>query len=167
MLKPLDKRIRSVRVRCSVNLLLRHAGRVLVAAGIIAVLTVLTERLLAFSVINSGTVWIFWGAAAVLVLLLWLLRQPSRMQVSLLLDDRLRLHERFSTTLALAGSEDPFAGAARNEARQSAGHANLRGHFPIRPPKCWIYAVSTWLIAGLLVLYMPQKDLLGFLRKKE
>ena len=167
MLKPLDKRIRSVRVRCSINLLLRHAGRVLVAAGIIAVMTVLTERLLALSVVNSGTVWSFWGAAAVLVLLLWLFRQPSRMQVSLLLDDRLRLHERFSTTLALAGSEDPFAGAARNEARQSAGHANLRGHFPIRPPKCWIYAVSTWFVAGLLVLYLPQKDLLGFLRKKE
>ncbi|MEA3226998.1 MAG: hypothetical protein U9Q07_13690, partial [Planctomycetota bacterium] len=167
MLKSLDKRIRSAWFRCSVNLLLRHTGRVLIAAGIIAVLTVLTERLLALSVINYRTVLGFWAVVTVTILLLWLLRQPSRMQVSLLLDDRLRLHERFSTTLALADMEDPFADAARNEARESAGHASIRGHFPIKPSKCWIYAVSTWLTVMVLTLFMPQKDLLGFLRKKE
>ena len=167
MLEPLDKRIRSVWFRCTINLLLRHTGRVLIAAGIIAVLTVLTERLLALSVINYSTVLGFWAVVAVTVLLLWLGRQPSRMQVSLLLDDRLRLHERFSTTLALAEMEDPFADAARDEARRSAGHASIRGHFPIRPSKCWIYAVSTWLTVMVLALFLPQKDLLGFLRKKE
>ncbi len=167
MLKPLDKRIRSVWFRCSINLLLRHAGRVLIAAGIIAVLTVLTERLLALSVINDRTILGFWAVAAVTVLLLWLLRQPSRMQVSLLVDERLRLHERFSTTLALANMDNPFANAARDEARRNAGHASIRGHFPIKPSKCWIYAVSTWLTVMVLALFMPQKDLLGFLRKKE
>jgi hypothetical protein len=165
MLKPLDKKIRSAWFRCSINLLLKHAGRVLTAAGIIVVLAVLTERLLAFSVINPSTVLSFWGVVIALVLLLSLLRQPSRMQVSLLLDDRLKLHERFSTTLALADSKDPFAGAARDEARETARHASLQGHFPILPSKCWIYAISTWLIAGALILFMPQKDLLGFLRK--
>jgi hypothetical protein len=168
MLKPLDKRIRSVWFRCSINLLLKHAGRVLIAAGIIVALTVLTERLLALSIIKSMTVWIlFSGMVTALVLLLWLFSQPSRMQVSLLLDDRLRLHERFSTTLVLANSKDPFADAARSEALQSAGHASLKGHFPIRPSRCWIYAVSTWLMVAVLVLYMPQKDLLGFLRKEK
>ena len=167
MLKPLDKRIRSVWFRCSINMLLRHAGRVLIAAGIIAVLTVLTERLLALSVINDRTILGFWAVAAVTVLLLWLLRQPSRMQVSLLVDERLRLHERFSTTLALADMDNPFANAARDEARRNAGHASIRGHFPIKPSKCWIYAVSTWLTVMVLALFMPQKDLLGFLRKKE
>lgn len=167
MLKPLDKRIRSVWLRCSVNLLLRHTGRVLIVAGIIAVLTVLTERLLALSVINDRTILGFWAVAAVTILLLWLLKQPSRMQVSLLLDDRLRLHERFSTTLALSDMENPFAAAARDEARRSAGHASIRGHFPIKPSKCWIYAVSTWLTVVVLAMFLPQKDLLGFLRKKE
>lgn len=167
MLKPLDKRIRSVWFRCSINLLLRHTGRVLIAAGIIAVLTVLTERLLALSVINDRTILGFWAVVAVTVLLLWLLRQPSRMQVSLLLDDRLKLHERFSTTLALADMDNPFAAAARDEARRSAGNASIRGHFPIKPSKCWIYAVSMWLTVMVLALFMPQKDLLGFLRKKE
>ncbi|MHC4567840.1 MAG: hypothetical protein ACYTE3_19010, partial [Planctomycetota bacterium] len=166
MLKPLDKRIRNVRFRCSVNLLLKHTGRVLIAAGVVAVLTVLAERLLALTVITPTTLWGFCAVALVLALTLWLLKQPSRMQASLLLDERLMLQERFSTTLALADMEDPFAQAARNEAYERAGHANIAGHFPIRPSKCWIYAISTWLIV-VLALFLPQKDLLGFLRKRE
>jgi RNA polymerase-interacting CarD/CdnL/TRCF family regulator len=140
---------------------------VLVAAGIIALLTVLTERLLALSVVNYTTVLSFWAVVAVAILLLWLLRQPSRMQVSLLLDDRLRLHERFSTTLAMADVENPFADAARREAHQNAEYAEIRGHFPIRPSKCWIYAVSAWLTVMVCTIFLPQKDLLGFLRRKE
>jgi hypothetical protein len=165
MLEAFEKNLRTVWRRCSINLLLKHAGQVLTAAGIIAVLAVLIERLLALSVINLRTVLSFWAVAIVLILLFWLLKRPRRMQVSLLLDERLRLHERFSTTLALADSEDPFADAARREARDTARRVNVEGHFPILPAKCWIYAVSTWLIAGALVLYMPQKDLLGFFRK--
>ncbi|MHC4435691.1 MAG: hypothetical protein ACYTBS_28090 [Planctomycetota bacterium] len=167
MLKPLDKRIRSVWLRCTINLLLRHTGQVLIGAGLIAVLTVLTERLLALSVINYTTMLGFWIVVTVTILLLWLLRQPSRMQVSLLLDDRLRLHERFSTTLALADMENPFADAARNEALKSAGRASIRGHFPIKPSRCWVYAVSTWLTVMVIAMFLPQKDLLGFLKKKE
>ena len=168
MLETLEKKVRTVWLRCSVNLLLKHAGRVLTAAGIIVVLTVLTDRLLALGIIdsvNSRVILSLGGLVMAVVLLLWLLGQPRRMQVSLLLDERLRLHERFSTTLALAASEDAFAGAARNEARETTRHVSPQRHFPIRPSKCWIYAISAWLIAGALVLFMPQKDLLGFLRK--
>lgn len=169
MRKVLEKKLASVRFRCSINLLLRQTGRVLTIAGIIIVLTILTERLLLpFTVVNLWIFAAFFGVAAVLILLLWLLRQPSRMQASLLLDERLKLHERFSTTLALAGSQDPFAQAARREARGAAEHANLRGHFPIRPSRCWLYATSTWLMAVVLILNpsMLQKDLLGLLKQR-
>lgn len=166
MRKAFEKRLRLVRVRCSVNLLLKQTGLVLTIAGFIAVLSVSAERLLAVSIINYWTVWIFAGAVIALVLLLWLLSQPSRMQASLLLDERLRLHERFSTTLALADSKDPFAQAACSEARQKAQRLNPKGHFPIRPSRCWLCVVSTWLIAAILVLFLPQKDLLGFLKQR-
>lgn len=167
MLKVFEKKLRLVRLRWSVNLLLKQTGRVLTFAGIIAVLGILTERLLGVSVINSGTLLGFVVVVAVLVFLLWLLRQPSRMQTSLLLDERLRLHERFSTTLALADSKEPFANAARTEAHETAQHVNLKGHFPIRPSRCWLYVISTWVIAAALVLFMPQKDLLGLFRKRQ
>jgi hypothetical protein len=167
MLKAFEKKLWLVCLRCSVNLLLKQTGRVLAGAGIIAVLSVLSERLLAVSVINSWTLWGFGGVVAALVFLLWMLRQPSRMQASLLLDERLKLHERFSTTLALADSEYAFANAARTEARETARHVNLQGHFPIRPSRCWLYVISTWVIAVALVLFMPQKDLLGLFRKRQ
>jgi hypothetical protein len=168
MLEALEKKLRSVWLRCSVNLLLTHTGRVLTAAGIIVMLVVLTDRLLALGIIksiNSRAILYFSAAAIMLIFLLWLLKQPSRMQISLLLDERLKLRERFSTTLALAGSDDRFADAARSEARQMAERVDLQGHFPIRPSRCWIYAVSTWVTAAVLISFMPQKDLLGFLRK--
>ena len=165
MLEPFEKNIRRVWVRCSINLLLRHAGHVLTVAGIVAVVIVLAERLLALSLIHSNTVLSFWSVVTIVILLLWLLKQPNRMQVSLLLDDRLGLYERFSTTLAMAASDDPFADAARSEARRTARRVNLKGHFPVRPLRCWMHAVSTWLIAVVLILTLPQKDLLGLLRK--
>ena len=168
MLEALEKKLRITWFRCSINLLLKHTGRVLTATGIIVMLTVLTYRLLALGIIksiNSRMILSFSAAVIVLIFLLWLLKQPSRMQVSLLLDERLKLHERFSTTLALAECDDPFADAARSEAKQKAEQVDLQGHFPIRPPRCWMYAISTWLIASALISFMPQQDLLGFLRK--
>jgi hypothetical protein len=167
MLKPIDKKLKLVRIRCSVNLLLKHLGRVLAATGIVAVLSVLTERLLALGIINRWTIWSLCVTVLAVVVLLWLLKQPSRLQVSLLVDQRLGLRERFSTTLALAGSKDPFADAARNEAYQVAGRVSLRGHFPVRPSRCWLYAAGTWVLAAALFLWMPQKDLRGSIGKRQ
>jgi len=167
MPKALEKKLRVVRFRCSFNLLVEQTGRILATAGIIAVLGVLIERLLALSIVNSWTLWSFSSVVIALIIWLWAFNQPSRMQVSLLLDERLRLHERFSTTLAMAQSEDPFARAACAEARQVAQRISPKGHFPIKASKCWLYAAGTWVIVGILVSFMPQKDLLGFLKKQQ
>jgi microcompartment protein CcmL/EutN len=167
MLKAFEKKIRQVRVRCSVNLLLEEIGRVLTVAGAVAVLAVLTERLLALSVVNTWTLRGFYGLGTVFVLGLWLLRLPSRMQISLLLDERLRLQERFSTALALANSTDPFAQAARAEARETARHLDPRSHFPVMPGRSWGYGSATWLVVLALVLFMPHKDLLGLFRSRQ
>jgi hypothetical protein len=60
MLEPFEKNIRRVWIRCNINLLLRHAGRVLTIAGAAAVMTVLAERLLALSLIRYNTVLRRW-----------------------------------------------------------------------------------------------------------
>lgn len=164
MLKAFDKKLRQVRFRCSVNLLIRWAGRILGAAGIAAVFIVLAERLLAVELINPASAWILFGGAAFWILLLWVVNQPSRVQVSILLDERMKMRERFSTTLAFADSTDPFAEAARNEARQKAENLRPAGHFPIRPSRCWIYALSVWVLAVGLS-FIDQRDLLGYERK--
>ena len=119
--KELQAKIQAVQIRCGVNLLLRQAGRVLAAAGAVAVLALLAERLIAVRLLTAWGIWSFWCAAAIVLLVLWVLSLPSRMAASLLLDERLKLNERVSTTLALAHSDDPFAKAARVEAAVPVG----------------------------------------------
>jgi hypothetical protein len=162
-----EKKLRTVRFRCSFNLLIEQAGRIFAAAGIVAILGVLIERLLALSIVNSWTVWGLSAVVIVLIIALWLFNQPSRMQVSLLLDQRLKLHERFSTTLAMVQSEDCFARAARAEARQVAQCIEPGGYFPIKASRNWGYAAGTWLTVAILAVFMPQKDLLGFLKRQQ
>jgi len=166
MLEAFENKLRNVRFRCSINLLLGWAGRILAAAGIVAVLVVLGRQLFAVDLISTLSIQVFVGGAAFWILLLWVLHQPSRLQASLLLDERLKLRERFSTTLALADSEDPFAEAARQEARKKAEGMDVAGHFPIRPSRCWVYAVGAWVIAGSVLLLVEPRDLLGFMRKQ-
>ena len=167
MKKPFEQNLRKVRLRCSINLLIRYVGWILAGTGMIALLAVLTERLLALDVIFLQTALGFWSFVITLTILLGLLKIPSRMQTSLILDDRLKLHERFSTTLALSDSRDPFADAARIEAHEKARDLNVQSHFPIRFGKSWFLTITTWIIVLGLVLYMPQKDLLGFLRNRD
>ncbi len=165
--KIFQRKVRIARVRCSLNLLLRQAGRVLAVAGGIAILAALAERLLAVTVRMPPTLWAFGVGVGLFILIPWFLRMPNRMQASLLLDERLKLSERFSTTLALAESEDPFAQAARAESLRAVQQADLKGHFPIGLSRSWLYGAGTWLMAIGLLLYMPQKDLFGFLRQRQ
>jgi hypothetical protein len=166
MLKSIEKKLRLVRLRCGINLLLEHAGRVLFAAGVLAAIAVLGERLLALAVISRPTLWGFFGVVALLIPVLWFVKRPNSMQLSLLVDERLELHERFSTVLALSDSEDPFVRAARIEAYETAERIDPRRHFPIQPSRCWFYVLATWLMVAVLVLLLPQKDLFGFLKNR-
>lgn len=165
--KSFRQKVRAVRIRCSINLFLRHAGRVLAAGGGVVALAILVHRLFAVPVLVPWAMWAFWVATAGVILFLWFLGLPSRMQASLLLDERLKLHERFSTTLALANCDDPFARAACAESMQTIQRADLRGHFPIGLSRSWYYGAGIWVVAIGLLLYMPQKDLLGFMKKKD
>jgi hypothetical protein len=167
MLKQFDKIIRIVRIRCSINLLIKYTGWILAGTGIIAILAVLTDRLLALEVITPQSALGFWSFVITLAFLLWLLKIPNRMKISLILDERLRLHERFSTVLSLKHSRDSFADAARSETNQKVKSLNPKKAFPVRPSKSWVYAVALWFVFVILTIFLPQKDLLGFLKKRD
>ena len=167
MLNVFEKNIHKVRVRCSINLLLRYAGQIFIIAGIIAIAAVMIEKLLALSIITTSTLEIFGFVFTVLILAIWLYRQPSKMQVSLLLDERMQLKERFSTNFKMSELQDEFAEAARNEAINKANSLNLKGHFPIKLSRGWAYSSALWLTVIMLSAYMPQKDLLGILSNRE
>jgi len=44
---------------------------------------------------------------------------------------------------------------------------NLRGHFPIGLSRSWYYSAGIWLLVTALFMFMPQKDLLGFMRDRD
>jgi hypothetical protein len=165
--KAFKRKVRAVRIRSALNLLLRQGGWVVLCAAGVTIAAVLVERLLALTILTPVTLGVFAASASLLVVIPWLLKIPTPMQASLLLDERLGLRERFSTTLALAASEDPFAQAARVESSRVIEAADPRKHFPIRPTSTWAYGAALWVIVVALVLFLPQKDLLGLMRRRE
>ena len=166
-LKAFDRRLREVRVRFGVSGLLEHMAWAALVAAVPAAIAVLSRRLLALDLISAQWAWIGLAILGLVSLVLWLWRIPNRMKTALLVDQRLALRERFSTTLALASSDDPFACAARQEAYQAAQGLAVSKAFPIRPSRWWLYAAVGWLVVGLLGLAVPQKDLLGLLKKRQ
>ncbi|HNS21525.1 MAG TPA: hypothetical protein PKH24_13560 [Sedimentisphaerales bacterium] len=165
--KAIQRKVRAVQIRCGVNLLLRQAGRVLAVAGAVAALAVLADRLASLRTLTAWGIWSFWSLAAIVILALWVLMLPTRMEASLLLDERLKLSERFSTTLAFAQSDDPFAKAARAESLRVMEQAKLAGHFPIMLSRSWAYGAGVWAATVAMVFLLPQYDLFGFARDRQ
>ena len=161
------KRLREVRRRCSANLLLEQLAKVGTGCALFALPAILIERLFALHVWRPELGYGLAVAFGLGVLGLWLAKLPSPRRVSLILDERLRFRDRFSTTLALAHSEDPFAQAARDEAHQALEACRVGSHFPIRPTRSWRWTAGTWCLVLVLVLSLPQQDLLGFLRREQ
>lgn len=167
MRRAFEKKLLNIRLRFGFNLMLEQLGQVLIAAGAAVALAVVVERILAVDVI---TAWALWGLAGLVVVsagLLWFIRQPGLMRVAIIADDRLNFSERFSTALAMADNDDPFAKAAVAEAHHAAERADLKGCFPVRPSRNWLIAAAVWALAGGVFLLMPTVDLLGYMRQQK
>ena len=156
-----DRKLRQVWLRCHANLLLDELALALTGAGVIAAIAVFAERLLATGAMRPWMLPGLLGAAAATAMAVWLRRRPSLMAVAVLIDDRLNLRERFSTALALAESPDPFAVAACAEARQRALRLDVKGKFGLRLSRRWLYSLSSWIVAGAVVLFLPTLDVFG------
>ena len=166
MNQALERKLRAIRLRCGLNVLLTHAAVILAIAGALAAAALLGERLFSVTVVRLWSICALGGAVAVAVAAFSWLKMPGRMQVAVLVDDRLAFRERFSTTLAVASSEDPFAVAATREAHQAAEKLNVKGRFPVRPSGHWLATVATWLIAVGVFAFMPEMDVLGYMARQ-
>ena len=158
--------LRRARMRWGLNLLLQHAAVGLLAAGLAVALAVAAERMMAVTVVNVWTVAALGGVVVLATVGWWYLTFPSRMRVAVMVDERLGMRERFSTTLALAGSTDPFAEAARSEARDRAAGLRLRERFPIRLSRRWALTATAWGVAAAVIAFLPAMDLLGSLAQR-
>jgi hypothetical protein len=161
------KKLRQARVRCALDVLLAQVTWVGLGMGVLALIGLLIQRLL------SVTTWQPWvgyaaaGVAGALVLALCWIKLPRRLQVSLLLDERLGLNERFSTALALEASDDPFVQCAREEALAAVQTVQPSQCIAIRPGSAWWGTLLTWVVFVTVFFFLPQRDLLGLNEKKE
>ncbi len=162
-----NKKLRQARVRCALDVVLRQIMWVGLGAGGIALLAVLIERLLALELMLKGAIYTYAGMTGTLVLILCWIKLPKRMQVGLLLDERLGLHERVSTALALEAVDDPFVRCAREEALEAVRGIRPEQCIPIRAARPWWGTLLIWMVFGGVFLWLPQKDLLGLNEKKE
>ncbi len=141
-----NKKLRQARVRCALDVVLRQIMWVGLGAGGIALLAVLIERLLALEVMLKEVIYAYAAIAGGLILILCWIRRPKRMQVSLLLDERLGLHERLSTALALEAVDDPFVHCAREEALERVQGVKPAQCIPIRAARPWWGTLLIWAV---------------------
>jgi len=167
MKRDFEHALRRARVRCGLNLLVALGAPVLTAAGLVALVLVLLERLLGIQTIQAHTAYGLAAGSCAALAALWWLRRPRRMEVAVLVDERLGLKERFSSCLALADRDDPFARAACAEARRRAREVTVAEHFPIRLDRHWAIAAVVWAVAAGIGLWLPQQDWLGRLRAEQ
>jgi len=167
MRETLYKRLRDAGMRHGTNLLLKYLGAALLCAGTVAAVAVAVERALGLEWFRAWHAGALAGAAAVTAGVLGFLKRPNRLEVAVLVDDRLKLRERFSTAVALADSDDPFARAAVADACDRAESVLVGRHFPVRPSRRWLYAAGSWAAAVTLFLAMPTLDLFGHAEERK
>ena len=153
--------LRRARRRRVAGLLLGGLGDVLLVAGAAAAVAVVCERALGVRLITLPYAAAMAACGAAAIGLIWLLKRPTKAEVALLVDERVALRERFSTTLAMAASADPFAAAAREECYARAEKVDVSPHFPVRPGWRWAWTAGAWAAAGAAFLLMPTLDLFG------
>ncbi len=155
------KRLRQAARRRHVQVLLDAAATAAVVAGAGGVAAVAVEKVFGLHAPPVGLAAALAGPAVLYVLLRGWQDRPRPMSVALEIDQRLALRERFSTTLALAARDDPFAEAARAETYARAARLDLRGHFPLRFARRWAAAFALVLLAWVAGRTVPSLDLLG------
>jgi hypothetical protein len=156
-----NSRIHQARRRISVNLVLSGLSAALLVAAIAAAVVVLLQKTVAVTVPPYPLAGSLAGVVILWTLVTWYVHRPTVPQAALAIDERMALRERFSTALALAKSEDPFAVAAREDTYRHAAGLKVGRDFPVTVGRRWIHTGSTWGIVGLVFLLMPNLDLLG------
>ena len=167
MQKEISKKIRVARFRLALNELIEIVRYLLLFAVVVAIGAVFTQKLLAVDVPVAILASVVSGICVFSAIIWLIIRIPSKEKVSLLIDKRLRLKERMISLMAFENSDDLFAKATCQEAKEKINNENLHGHFPVQFSKKWYYSAALWTVTVLLVAFLPQYDLLGYLQKEE
>jgi hypothetical protein len=130
--------------------------------AVVVMVAIIIGRVLQYYVPHAQ--WVLLGAAgvaAIVAIVIGVLRRPGSLHAAVMIDERLELKEKFSTALHLRGVNDPFAVAAVRDAEMTANSVSLANRFPISFPRSGIYTVCAVLAALCLWAWLPEMDLAG------
>ena len=156
----LDRQIAAVRTKLTLDRFLSAWAAALLAGAGVALVYVLGRT---FSPLRlPHETWFAGGllaATAVYGLGVALRRRPGPLDAAAAIDDRLGLHEKFSTALHARSQTDPFSRAAVLDAEHAAESTLLRGQFKLHWPRAAGPAFVTALTAAAVLYTVPPRNL--------
>ena len=103
-----------------------------------------------------------WVAAAIGAAVQAYRHWPDLIQAALAADRRLGLKERFTSSLALHGTEGPMVEAVHRDAERHLGSLNVRRDFPLETSRSMKWFAIPLLIFGAGYIFLPEFDLFHF-----
>lgn len=158
----LDRHVRLVQGKLAFVTFLQALAWSLLAFGVAVWLFILLAKF--FQIHLPRQVWFFWGGMGVAVVaagVYAIARRPSAKEAAVAIDQRLNLHEKFSTALYIRPSQDPFAMAAVRDAERTADSVDLHNRFPVRVPRAFAGTAAVAVAAFLTLWLVPTMDLFG------
>src|SRR5580658_5257007 len=117
----LDRHIIAIQNKLTLRLFLQALAWFAVALAGAALLAIVIDRLISFSMPHAGLSLLIGGIIACgLSLAFAIYRRPTPMLAAVAIDQELGLKEKFSTALYARALTDPFARAAVNDAEKTA-----------------------------------------------
>jgi hypothetical protein len=148
-----------------------HTFAVMLSAAIAAlILTLLAQRIFGMAISFPGD-WLRLAAialgAAVLGSIVWSsIRRARGITVARQLDERADLRESLSTAMCVASSQDAWARAVVETARDRATKVDVRRAIPYIAPRLWPVPLALALSMAVLWFSVPHWDVLGALRSR-
>jgi hypothetical protein len=148
------------KLRLQFGLTLQHCLHwFLYLAGVIFLLAIV-DRFGVVPMMPWAVIWICTGGIAVaLIIAQWNARSCSLIEAAAEIDDRMQLHDRISSALAITPIGNPFSDALLVDALATVNReqvqASLSKKFPIQLPKSFVWLLAMAL-ATFVVLWSPQ-----------
>ena len=162
-MEPVERLIRAARQRLRLSQALNVVCTAVTALAAMVLVLAILDRLPAAPFVSWGIVSIgMLLVTAVVFLLTWISNRPSDLAVATVVDDRLKLDDRFATAMHMERRGDPVARAVVQDAAATAsdprtGERVRRTFRPVAPGGWWMAPVL--LAMALVVGFFGQADL--------
>ncbi len=157
----LDQQVCKTRRRLTVNVLLVHLARGVLAAAILWIVVVLVERVFGLGIALRAA-GIVIGGVGLAVTAAGLYRDRiSPLRAAVVLDEAAGLKERISTAITCRDDADPFARATVQDAERQAARVHVPAHVRCRAPDLWPWSLAAVIAGAIIFQFMPQLDVLA------